>query len=353
MKIVNKKILVLLIPILFQLIACDSDSSSCVVGVLPPVAYATTGQSNSLGSMVGLDGSGSFDPEGCALAYSWNITSKPEGSLAELNNGFLVNPTFIADKLGQYTAELSVFDGEFISNVSTVEIYIDTEILYHNDFDSGSDSLDDFELTEDGPAFISVQGGELKISTGLDSSGSGIASIHLPSVSPGSESILSNNPAIFRISFTVSNLDSSVCGACNNMFYVGIYNTKNINGNERYGYRLNGGGYVGDRMIFIRDASFDSPYGNVYEELIDINDGLPNFPMRGSFRLEFDPTSNTWALYFQRTPSDTEPTEIIDIVGSAVDGEFAEISLPYISFGTDTGDSAYFDNITIDLKYVL
>ena len=86
-----------------------------VIGVFEPnqapIASAGLDQSVHLGDLVSLDGSGSSDPdENYPLTYSWQITSKPAGSLAELDHPASLNPTFTADLIGDYTLELTVTD---------------------------------------------------------------------------------------------------------------------------------------------------------------------------------------------------------------------------------------------------
>jgi hypothetical protein len=76
----------------------------------PPTANAGADQNITTGSVVQLNGSGSSDPEGAGLTYSWSL-SRPAGSSATLSNSSAANPTFIADVSGQYVATLVVSDG--------------------------------------------------------------------------------------------------------------------------------------------------------------------------------------------------------------------------------------------------
>ncbi|MHC4461352.1 MAG: PKD domain-containing protein [Planctomycetota bacterium] len=77
----------------------------------PPIADAGPNQIVHQGEIVTLDGSGSSDPEqDYPLTYSWQITSKPDGSTAELSNPNAVNPSFTADMLDEYIVELIVTD---------------------------------------------------------------------------------------------------------------------------------------------------------------------------------------------------------------------------------------------------
>ncbi|RIZ68482.1 MAG: hypothetical protein D0528_07395 [Methylococcales bacterium] len=61
-----------------------------------------------------LDGSGSHDLGGDLLTYAWAVISSPAGSNPTLANANTVNPTFQADKTGDYVVRLTVStaDGE-------------------------------------------------------------------------------------------------------------------------------------------------------------------------------------------------------------------------------------------------
>ena len=108
-----------------------------------PGADAGTDQIANVGSTVQLDGIGSydFDEYGDELTYSWSIKSKPEGSLAELSNSTIVNPTFIVDKVGDYTVQLVVSDGIDDSDPATV-IITAVDIAQFAGFWSGTTSQD-------------------------------------------------------------------------------------------------------------------------------------------------------------------------------------------------------------------
>jgi hypothetical protein len=89
---------------------------------IAPVANAGSAQNVLTGSAVTLNGASSSDANGDALTYLWTITSKPTGSAATLSSASSVNPTFTADKAGNYVVNLSVNDGSLSSNSSNVTI---------------------------------------------------------------------------------------------------------------------------------------------------------------------------------------------------------------------------------------
>src|SRR5580700_1404562 len=88
----------------------------------PPVANAGPNQTVTVQSTVQLNGSGSTDVDGDPLTYSWSFVSVPTGSKAALSNPSIVNPTFVADLVGNYVVQLIVNDGFSNSTPSTVTI---------------------------------------------------------------------------------------------------------------------------------------------------------------------------------------------------------------------------------------
>ena len=102
----------------------DEVTITVMAGNIAPVADAGPDQNVVTGATVTLDGSGSFDANGDPITYSWTIISTPAGSASMLNNGTVVNPTFIADKAGPvpYVLRLVVNDGVSDSAISEVTI---------------------------------------------------------------------------------------------------------------------------------------------------------------------------------------------------------------------------------------
>jgi beta-lactam-binding protein with PASTA domain len=107
----------------FSLVVSDGKASSApdfvqITAALPnvaPTANAGPDQTVITGSIVYLDGSWSFDPDGDPLTYYWQILSKPEGSNAFLSDPNSVSPNFLADQDGDYFIQLTVGDGDLYS----------------------------------------------------------------------------------------------------------------------------------------------------------------------------------------------------------------------------------------------
>jgi hypothetical protein len=74
-----------------------------------------------LGDTVGLDGSGSYDPdnEPAALSYRWSIQGQPEGSEAEIGIDDIAQTEFEPDKPGRYFIRLRVDDGQDVHETTS------------------------------------------------------------------------------------------------------------------------------------------------------------------------------------------------------------------------------------------
>lgn len=113
-----------------QLAVTDSlESSSLPDEVLvstfntPPVVAAGDDQAIIVvGSTVNLNGEQSYDDDGDPITFEWSFISKPEGSLAELDDPALSTPSFIADVHGDYVVQLIVRDPWAASEADTVII---------------------------------------------------------------------------------------------------------------------------------------------------------------------------------------------------------------------------------------
>jgi cytochrome c2 len=112
-----------------------------VTGNQPPVASITVDPDTSVapGTLVTLDGSGSFDPDNgpSPLTYSWSLTA-PAGSSATLSDPAAVSPTFTADVEGSYPVSLTVNDG-LADDTANVTVTASTG----GGFDAGKAKYDD------------------------------------------------------------------------------------------------------------------------------------------------------------------------------------------------------------------
>jgi Big-like domain-containing protein/Calx-beta domain-containing protein/K319-like protein/uncharacterized protein DUF6055 len=103
-----------------------SDSNPDTVSVSTvnsrPVAVAGPNQTVHWGATVQLSGSGSSDPDGDPLTFTWALLSQPEGSDGQLSDAHAIAPTFIAKATGLYVVQLVVDDGMLTSAPSTLTV---------------------------------------------------------------------------------------------------------------------------------------------------------------------------------------------------------------------------------------
>ena len=101
--------------LIFGLIACsenedsaepdDSGNNAAPVAVIDAIGEIGTG------TAVVLDGSGSSDPDGDQLDFSWTLEEKPTGSNASLTGAGNSSAEFTPDEVGSYKVRLVVTDG--------------------------------------------------------------------------------------------------------------------------------------------------------------------------------------------------------------------------------------------------
>jgi YD repeat-containing protein len=102
----------------------DSDPDTVIITTenSKPVANPGLDQTVALNALVHLDGAASSDPDNDPLTYQWSFVSKPATSTATLSNPTSANPSFTANKPGNYVLELIVNDGIVDSLPKTVTI---------------------------------------------------------------------------------------------------------------------------------------------------------------------------------------------------------------------------------------
>jgi hypothetical protein len=99
-----------------------ADSVTVSTSNSAPVADAGPNQTVQTPGLVALNGSGSTDVDGNALAFAWKFVKAPDGSTATLSNPTAVIPTFTADVPGEFVVQLIVNDGVVDSTPKTVTI---------------------------------------------------------------------------------------------------------------------------------------------------------------------------------------------------------------------------------------
>lgn len=95
---------------------------------LSPTAAAGPDQQVAVGTLVTLDGSASADPEGDELTFRWTLGRTP-GSVVELSDSTLVQPTFTPPETGEYVFGLTVSDSVNASIQDVVTILVLNEIF--------------------------------------------------------------------------------------------------------------------------------------------------------------------------------------------------------------------------------
>lgn len=89
-----------------------------------PLADAGNDTTGTVGVVVVLDGSGSYDPDGDVMSYRWEIADKPSGSHASLADSDEQKPQLSPDVEGTFRISLVVSDGALESDPDEVEITI-------------------------------------------------------------------------------------------------------------------------------------------------------------------------------------------------------------------------------------
>ncbi|MCK5804521.1 MAG: hypothetical protein KAI66_16910, partial [Lentisphaeria bacterium] len=105
--------------LVLALSGCDSDVGG---PNRAPVAVAGPDAEAGLLDDVALDGSGSYDPDGDALSYTWQVLSRPENSTADPVDAGGMKTSLHVDVGGVYIVALVVFDGQAYSERDVMQI---------------------------------------------------------------------------------------------------------------------------------------------------------------------------------------------------------------------------------------
>ncbi len=92
-----------------------------------PVAVAGADLAGAVSETITLDGSGSYDPFGRDLTYTWTLVESPSGSSAALQDATSAAGWFIADARGVYVVNLVVNNGLTSSDADAVLVTITGE----------------------------------------------------------------------------------------------------------------------------------------------------------------------------------------------------------------------------------
>lgn len=109
--------------VFFSVILCSLLAFTGCLRNRPPIANAGPDQIVEINSLVTLDGSASYDPDGDPLSFRWTQIA---GSPVTLSNPMTMRPTFIPKAVGTYTFQLVVNDGRKNSAPDWVNILVIT-----------------------------------------------------------------------------------------------------------------------------------------------------------------------------------------------------------------------------------
>jgi len=100
------------------------DTADTAEDNLAPVADAGPDQTGTLGDVIQLDGSASYDPDGDEVGFLWEMSVRPADSNSTLINFRRADPEFYADRAGTYTIQLTV-DDAVLTAVDEVDVFIE------------------------------------------------------------------------------------------------------------------------------------------------------------------------------------------------------------------------------------
>ncbi|MFA6185970.1 MAG: PEP-CTERM sorting domain-containing protein [Phycisphaerae bacterium] len=226
-----------------------------------------------------------------------------------------------------------------------VNVSINAQVVYSNNFNNGTASLSDFTIRtvagNIGTYSVTADSGQLKIATGNTTPCYGFAVINTANFAAPYQTTLKNNSGLVSWSFNVSNLD----GQWNNSFYFTLAsNSSDPLVYTSTSYVFAGGGYVGNRMMIFRQGYNPSDHTHI----IDITNGLP-IGYNGSIRITYDPKTDIWSLYGVWGSSYVAPELVANLLGTCHDSTYTGLNLPYMGMGGSTSGIDYFDNLTVSV----
>jgi putative component of membrane protein insertase Oxa1/YidC/SpoIIIJ protein YidD/sugar lactone lactonase YvrE len=194
--------------LVFQLVVndghVDSAPSTVSVGVnYPPIADAGPDQIMiQPGGVVTLDGSGSYDPDGSPITYSWSQLSGPAAMLSSLTSA---SPAFTPAVCGDYIFQLIVNDGFVNGDPDTVLIDVNCVPVADAGPDmtnaSGNPKMTGWLITLDGNSSSDQDGDPLSFSW-TQISGPAVVSLSGPASS--APTFTSNIPGMYVFQLVVS-----------------------------------------------------------------------------------------------------------------------------------------------------
>ena len=223
-----------------------------------------------------------------------------------------------------------------------------SETVYSNHFDS-LDGI--FTSTGTFGGSVSLESGQLKLS-GVEFNFRGAyASIEHTLYSLPYTGTLGDIQGTISWSFNLSNMDASE-GGINNDFEVHLVSSNlSPDDSTQYSYALMGGGFVGNRMMLARTTHTNSPYGNEFAILVEVPsaEGLEPLPEKGSFRIDFTPSTGHWDLYAEYGADYVDPKSLSNLLGSAIDDTYIYDYLPYFTVESSNSGALFFDNLSVEI----
>lgn len=111
--------------------ATDDDSgntNNTPANEAPSAEVNTDAQTIDVGQQVTLDASGSSDPDGDNLSFSWSLNA-PSGSNTQISDDQAESPTFTPDVAGDYVATVTVSDGNGGSDQAEITVTAESNIV--------------------------------------------------------------------------------------------------------------------------------------------------------------------------------------------------------------------------------